>query len=63
MKKDIFFRNGSVKFLASSECTLSDFLGWLSATQSHGLFWGGGKGIIYRIAVLTELKRRVEVLS
>mgnify|MGYP003660360339 CR=1 FL=1 len=58
MKKDIFFRNGSVKFLAASECTLSDFLAWLSAS-----FWGGGKGKMYRTAVLTELKRRVEVLS
>jgi len=58
MKKDIFFRNGSVKFLAASECTLSDFRGWLSAS-----LWGGGKGIIYRSAVLAELKRRVEVLS
>jgi len=70
MKKDIFFRNGSIKYL--SKCDMWTFFSWLQATMFplpffSGLFSlkfaNGSKGQMYRTAVLAELKRRVEVLS
>jgi len=55
-KKDIFFHNGSINFLSSSDCDLGNFLSWVNSTL---LFPRPN----YRTAVLAELKRRVEVLS
>ena len=69
MKKDIFFRNGSIKYL--SKCDMWSFLGWVRATMFpfpyflgfYASKFGSSKGQMYRTAVLSELKRRVEVLS
>ena len=70
MKKDIFFHNGSIKYL--SKCDMWAFFGWVRATMFPYPFFSGfyaskfasgSKGQMYRTAVLSELKRRVEVLS
>ena len=63
MKKDIFFHNGSIKYL--SKCDMWAFLGWVRATMFPFPFFFAlnPKGQMYRTAVLSELKKRVEVLS
>ena len=65
MKKDIFFRNGSIKYL--SECDINTFRTWFCATMFFFPFsWQknlSSKGKNYRSAVLSELQKRVEILK
>jgi hypothetical protein len=58
MKKDIFFRNGSIKYL--SECDMDAFWYWFCATYSPFRTYMTST---YRTAVLSELQKRVEILK
>ena len=58
MKKDIFFRNGSIKYL--SECDMDVFKLWLRATLFPIRTYMTST---YRTAVLSELQKRVEILK
>ena len=66
MKKDIFFRNGSIKYL--SECDMDVFKIWVCATFGFPFGFSfhlnpSRSGKSYRTAVLSELQKRVEILK